>query len=122
LKKRQINGRSVIKSKLTNPYLHWAKRTINAHIQKGFVVILSPHILEMLVRVLPFCALCGGKLKFNAEKNDPLLPSLDRSDNSHILTINNIQVLHSKCNSMKSDNTMKELVEWCKLILKRHSK
>jgi hypothetical protein len=43
-------------------------------------------------------------------------PALDRKSNQKILNIDNVQILSDKCNATKHNRTMKEFIEYCKIV------
>ena len=90
-----------------NPYKFWASNTINGHRRKGFVVNIEVKDLEEDGKRTFRCSICECPLSW--EKNKIVKsysPTLDRTDNSNVLSTNNTQIVCHKCNTTKSDRTM----------------
>jgi hypothetical protein len=66
------------------------------------------------------CAATGLKFKLqpNISTINPFLPSIDRIDSSKGYTKNNCQVVILGYNNLKSDNTIEEVVQFCKGYIK----
>jgi len=90
----------------------------------GFNVIVTPIALRKRIdKNFGICEICGCIMTFDRYRY-PLDNSatLDRMNNEEIMTINNIQIICSKCNRTKSNKTMSEFIEWCNIVLYGNSK
>jgi len=63
------------------------------------------------------CAISGVELKFgNKYKGIETTASLDRIDSSRGYTLDNVQWVHKRINSMKSDDKQDDFLNWIKII------
>ena len=62
------------------------------------------------------CQLCGQELDWSANKKymHDNSPSIDRINNDNVITIDNIQLICVRCNTMKSHYTMNNFLMKCK--------
>ena len=114
-KKNYLNWRK------ENPKRAWANFLLSNHKRNGYIIdITKDELLEMAKKV-EHCPFCNCKLLwvYGNGLNDNT-PTLDRINNEKHLTLNNVQILCHKCNAMKQDKTMEELIEWCGLICKKY--
>lgn len=109
------------KIKTTNPLLHWARECWDNHKSRGFVLTFDIQELIKFASGNLRCYLCGIEVKFNQGKFKDTSITLDRKDNSTILNLENIAICCGKCNAMKRNNSLKELIEWCKEVIRRHA-
>ena len=69
------------------------------------------------------CYYCGIELDYSYGTKDGKIqknsPSLDRIYNNQVMTLENSQILCSKCNTTKSDRTHDEFVQYCKTIVEK---
>lgn len=66
------------------------------------------------------CAISGVPIKFKINYKDEQTASLDRIDSSKPYTIDNIQWVHKKVNTMKWNIAQNEFIEWCKIIASKN--
>jgi len=99
-----------------NLYRIWAIATINHHKKRDFDVIIIIDELEELAKNTIYCPLCDIKLKWEKGKKQDNSPTLDRINNEKILTLDNIKIICSKCNTTKSNRTMNEFIKYCTKI------
>lgn len=66
------------------------------------------------------CAISGVSIKFKKNYKDEQTASLDRIDSSKPYTIDNVQWVHKKVNTMKWNLEQKEFLDWCKIIVSNH--
>lgn len=99
-------------------YLYRLKRATE-EVNRNFEV--TPKFLwELFLKQNKKCAISGIEIKF-CPINEPhdrkdTTASLDRIDSSKGYTEDNVQWVHKKVNSLKSNFTDKEFIEWCKII------
>ena len=67
------------------------------------------------------CAISGISIKFKVNHKDEQTASLDRIDSGKPYTIDNIQWVHKKVNTMKWNIPQDEFIEWCKIITNNQS-
>jgi hypothetical protein len=82
---------------------------------------LSPEILEnLLIKQRYKCALTGIKLTCNRAKGIKFKTnaSIDRIDSDLGYNVDNIQLVCSVVNSLKSNLTNHEYIRWCKKVVK----
>ena len=108
-----------------NPERRWAIATLNFHRYRGFEVNITIDALTDLAKNTETCLLCGCELNWSvgaknghAQSNSP---TLDRINNEDVLTSDNVQIICHRCNTTKQNRSMKEFVEYCKLVADRNS-
>lgn len=67
----------------------------------------------------PKCAICDIALKWKPGKLQLNSPTLDRKNNEQILNMENVWIICHKCNTMKSINSLNELIAWCKMVVEK---
>jgi signal recognition particle subunit SEC65 len=121
-KKIEYQVKNNLKRTLINPQKSWAKRTIYNHRRRGFQVDLTIESLENIAKHIINCPICGVKLTWNnGSGQHQSSPTLDRVNNELYLNQNNIQILCRYCNVTKSSRTMKEFVEYCRMVVEKYS-
>jgi hypothetical protein len=122
-KGKEVGVRSSKKQMKEKPHRRWAASTLSFHRQKGNEILISIDELETKAKQTTHCEICGCELAWGYGKGySANSPTLDRIDNGDIITLDNIQILCTKCNVSKSDRTMLELVAWCELVYKKFKK
>lgn len=105
-----------------HPYRYWANLVLQRH-KQTFEVVITRLELEELAMHSNSCFYCGEILDWSVgtkgrkPKNNS--PSIDRLNNSHTVTRNNIVICCFRCNSTKRDRTLKEFVQYCQMIAGR---
>lgn len=133
LKKNQIernkkyyrNHRNRLLTKLRKrrqerPKYFWAYDSIKDHQRRGFIVEINVNELESLVEKIDVCPICKQKLDWSFGTKRGVLdtsPTLDRADNGKILRVSNTQIICNSCDRTKSNRTMKEFVDYCRMIV-----
>ena len=104
-------------------------KTISGHRHNGLRVEFTSN--EFLAHImnnfdnLKYCAICGKELAWKKEdrrKDKATTPSFDRIDNEDFLTLDNVQVVCYRCNTIKSDKPMAVFIEYCRNVVKRYDK
>lgn len=102
----------------------WATNSIYSHRKRGMIVEFTAEEL-LSAHDTSFCAICGQELNWCISEKRGLKikgsPTIDRIDNDTTMTISNVQIVCSKCNTMKQDLTMKQFIEYCTLISNKFS-
>jgi len=99
----------------------WCYRTREKHKRIGYDVQLSSDDLFKIIKNINNCEICGCLLEWwPTGKASNESPTLDRLNNEQCINENNIQVLCLKCNTMKHNNTIPELINWCELVLSKY--
>lgn len=75
-------------------------------------------LYDLFVSQNKLCAISGVPIKFRENYKDEQTASLDRIDSSKPYTIDNIQWVHKKVNTMKWNLKQEEFLNWCKIISK----
>jgi len=121
IKGRKYRNQLSNKWRQNNPRKTWATRTIGRHRHAGFNISLTTQDLINIIKDLETCPICNtifdwnyGKLKTNGN-----CPSLDRMNNEHHITKDNIMIICHKCNATKQDRTFKEFILYCKNVYKK---
>ena len=99
-----------------NPKHAWAHCVIKTHKGDGYVMHITTSELEKIAENVSNCPLCGCALDWTPlkGKKSPNSPSIDRINNGHMLSPENIMIICSKCNSTKLDRSFMEFYEYCK--------
>lgn len=106
--------------KRKNPYKFWAYNCTHSHKNKGYKFLISHEELESLARATSHCPICDCEMDYSSKihlKSNS--PSLDRKYNGKRLTLQNTWIICWRCNAMKQDLPMPELVEWCRKVIDR---
>lgn len=105
------------------PHRYWASETISGHKVRGKIVNITTDELEEVALNTKVCNICGCKLEWRAglKQGRPVenSPTLDRKYNGDRMTLQNTWIVCFKCNAMKRDVPLPELVEWCRTIVKK---
>jgi hypothetical protein len=100
----------------------WARQSIQSHRgQMGFEVNISSDDLEILAKKTTNCIYCDVKLDYSRGKGKikSNSPALDRRYNENVMTINNIDIICSRCSVTKSNRTRPEFIQYCDDIVKK---
>lgn len=104
----------------------WAKASIWSHKKDKHDVRFNANDLHEKAKDVTRCPICnteldwtvGGNKKGKSSNNSP---SLDRTDNAGVLTLDNVQIICRQCNTTKGARTMEEFIKYCKLVAERHA-
>jgi hypothetical protein len=77
-------------------------------------------LYDQFIKQKKLCAISGVAIKFKKNHKDEQTASLDRIDSSKPYTIQNIQWVHKKVNTMKWNINQDQFIEWCKIIAKNN--
>ena len=102
-----------------NPVKTWASSSLYKH-RKKYQVDISVKELEEIGKATSHCSICDCRLSWggNFVVKDSS-PSLDRVDNEHIISKENIQIICHRCNCTKRDRTMKEFLDYCRAMVEK---
>ncbi len=103
-------------------YKSWTQATLSRHRIYGCVTLISSQELEVIAKNTNVCYICGIKLNWEQGKNNttyPDSPTLDRTDNENIISIENVRIVCHSCNSTKRNRTFREFVEYCGMVHRR---
>lgn len=105
------------------PYESWSYRTKCNHAGKGFTLLMTLEDIMNLAQKSTHCEICGDMFDWFATREKGSIctnsPTLDRVNNETTLTLQNVQIICSRCNLTKSDRTMTEFIDYCRLVVKR---
>lgn len=108
---------------LMHPREYWVYSTVCGHKRRGCAILFNKHDLIKLAYATSICKVCGCELSWSREgKNGSPLnssPTLDRTNQDKVLTMNNIQIICSRCNVTKNARSMNEFRDYCKLVAER---
>lgn len=109
-----------LKWRKENPKRAWVNFVLSNHKRRGYIVNITNNELLEAIKNIKSCPFCGCELVWEYGKGiNKSTPTLDRINNEKDINLDNIQILCRKCNAMKQDKTMIELVEWCEIIYKK---
>ena len=98
----------------------WCANSINNHTNRGHNVTITKEELFEITKKSDYCPICGVELKWKqGEGFGPTNPTMDRIDNELDINTNNVWILCAKCNTHKSDKTMKEFIEYCRMVVEK---
>lgn len=78
-------------------------------------------LYDQFIKQNKLCAISGVSIKFKKNHKDEQTASLDRIDSYKSYSINNIQWVHKKVNTMKWNINQDEFIEWCKKITENNT-
>jgi 5-methylcytosine-specific restriction endonuclease McrA len=105
------------KQRAEKSFRYWAQRRLKSHRHCGYETKLSITELTKFAENAQVCAICERPLDwFGTKRLGGLSPTLDRTNNENILTLNNIQIICFECNVTKGKRTMREFVNYCHMI------
>lgn len=91
----------------------WCQRTLYSHKSKGSIIKINPIELYNKIDEIDRCEICNTLLAWipngTCANNSP---TLDRIFNDAIIEKDNTQIICHRCNRMKQDMNIPELVEW----------
>jgi hypothetical protein len=106
------------KHRKNNSYRCWARDTLKDHRRKSNKIKTTTDELEIKAKQSTHCNICGSKLNWKRGNGSTTnSPTLDRINNENIISVDSIQILCRACNTKKSSQTMKELVNWCEMVV-----
>lgn len=101
----------------------WARNTISGHRKCGYDVNISIDELVEIANNSKICPICDRGLNWSSDNKNgracSTSPSLDRINNEQCLNKTNVWIICHSCNSKKRDDTMEQLVTWCKRIVEK---
>lgn len=105
---------------IDNPIRAKANRTLHNHkiMHKDAIINITITEIENLFRESTHCPICG--IEFSSV-NRQTTQSLDRLDNEKELRVDNVWVICNKCNATKQDRTLKEFIDYCKMVVDKWS-
>lgn len=98
----------------------WCGNTINNHTKNGHNVMLTKEELFEISKKYSVCPICGINLKWR--QGDGYTrdnPTLDRINNENDVNSTNVWIICSSCNTHKSDKSMKDFIEYCRMIVEK---
>jgi hypothetical protein len=102
---------------------YWVQRTIYNHKKQGHIVEFKAEDLLKMVENIDLCSLCGRKLdwkRYEGKITYSNRPTLDRLNNENIMTLDTVQIICLKCNSMKFNCTIPELIAWAHKVIDKY--
>lgn len=99
----------------------WAFATLKKHGIK-YSIKISKEELVKIIENDACCKICGVMLDYGKKEGNKMnnkSPTLDRINNDNEIRKDNVQVLCAKCNGTKRDRTMKDFIEYCKMVVDR---
>jgi len=98
----------------------WVTGTLHSHKHSGKKICISRKELLSFVYDSKTCEICGCNLNWTSKGKKGRLvnnsPTLDRINNEDFLAPHNVQIVCHSCNTRKHIGTMKEFVDYCKMI------
>lgn len=105
-------------------FRRWALNTIKTH-KKYYKIEFSLEFLIEMAEKTTHCPICGRELNWlrGHKGRRPRFsnPSLDRINNEDVMTESNIEIVCHRCNTVKSDGSYEEMINYCKAIIERYN-
>lgn len=103
-----------------NPIKKWSMVVLVRKRGLGFDVRITFDELYQMVRNIKVCYYCGRNLVYrNKNRACDNSASLDRINNSKIISKNTVRVVCIQCNKTKQNRTHNQFVEYCKKIVSK---
>jgi len=104
-----------------NPIKGRALIAINNHKHRGYDVRITTDELVELYKATTHCPICGIELchAYGSKGQRDNAASIDRKENSKVMTKENIWIICQRCNTMKGNQTMKEYYHRSLMIVKK---
>ena len=96
----------------------WTRGTIYGHRYAGYTVDLTRDELRVIVSRISHCQICGKELKFNTGRAYNNI-TLDRMNNEPFISRDNILIICRECNNTKGSRTLKEFIDYCKMVVSK---
>lgn len=111
-----------IRSELRHPKRKWCGRCISNHKKSGHTAAITAEELLVLAQPVSHCPICGielawGRAVSKQEEQAGNRPSADRTDNTKILSKDNIMIMCKRCNATKLDRTFQEFIDYCRNVV-----
>jgi len=119
LKYYQENKEKIKERDRKNRHRIWTRSTIQSHKRKGYILNVSLDKLNEIAKNTIYCPICERKLNWYNSKLRSNSPTLDRINNEKINNIDSIWIICNQCNTTKGSRTLKEFIEYCKMITNR---
>lgn len=105
-----------------NPTRMWARDSINGHKRKGHKIEVTIDELEDFIKDHKYCMVCGVEMILGTGRNNSTLlsPTIDRINNENLISLDSIQIICKRCNMTKSDRSMKEFVDYCRMVADKY--
>jgi hypothetical protein len=120
---KKCNVAKALRWKSEHLFYSWASSTVQGHKRNGNKINFKTRDLMELASKTDSCMICG--IKLNWEKNRRYIqdnsPTLDRINSENILELAGIQIVCHKCNRTKSNRTMEEFIDYCKMIVDKYN-
>jgi len=94
----------------------WTSVKIGAKTRNLIFDITPEYVWSLYLKQNKKCSLSGIDISFVKSKKSDRTASIDRTDNRFGYTIDNIQLVHKKINSMKSNMSQKDFIYFCKMV------
>lgn len=105
-----------LEQRANDPHKMWALRAWWNHQQKYEMKVTIEEVTEMGRRTTQ-CHLCGEELRWGMHgRSSDQSPSLDRINNTFVLTEEDLWVICNLCNRTKSNRTLDEFIAYCRMI------
>lgn len=104
---------------IDNRFKIFAATTLNDHKRNGYKMNMTKLELEILAQKTNKCIYCDEILNYNRgdkHKSMSNSPSLDNINNIKILSINDVRIICHRCNTIKSNMSHIEFIEYCKKV------
>lgn len=106
--------------RIDHPKMAWINNTLSYH-KKDYKIMITSQELNKFIEQTTTCKICGCELDFSyygKKTTQDNSPTLDRTNNEDYIDVNNIQILCHQCNATKRNRTMKEFIDYCKMVSK----
>lgn len=121
---RERSEKGRLKSKKENPKKYTATQMTGSCKKRAKYIFVDCDIdASFVLSIMPDkCPILGVELKYGGGDRSPESASLDRIDSSKGYTRDNVQIISSRANMMKSDATTEEMLKFARWAIKSFDK
>ena len=105
----------LIKQKEYNKH-NWIAISLNGHKNKGITILTTQEELVGHRSDITHCDMCGVLLSNECNTSMGNSPTLDRMNNEMVMDKNNTMIVCHDCNTMKSNRTLEEYLNFLKIV------
>ena len=106
-----------------NPIRFWANQSIQNHKQRRIIFITRKELEDWAIKTKE-CWICGEILEYSSSKNKGGFKhssaSVDIINREKPTTKDNLQIICNRCNICKGTSSIKDFIDYCKLITQRN--
>ena len=114
-------ARKAEKKYRSTPHGHlsfWVGASMSKHRKRGYVFLFKKQELLDKIKDIKDCQFCGATLAWKHGNGcTDSSPSMENLNCLRELTLSDVTIICSKCNRIKSNNTLEEFFNYCQFII-----